>query len=119
MQDDAKLYKSSEISNLIVGLGLGLKGEELGQLRYGKVRLWGELEGGLEGGLKAQMETGQGVNSAHPHSPHRLCRRGAAASDPPAQHVASAPVFFCSFVPCGSACALTRLCLHALHRSSS
>ena len=40
MQDDAKLYKSNEISNLIVGLGLGLKGEELGQLRYGKVRLW-------------------------------------------------------------------------------
>ena len=40
VQDDAKLYKSNEISNLIVGLGLGLKGEELGQLRYGKVRLW-------------------------------------------------------------------------------
>ncbi len=38
LQDDAKLYKSSEISNLIVGLGLGLKGEELGALRYGKVR---------------------------------------------------------------------------------
>jgi DNA gyrase subunit B len=36
-QDDAKLYKSSEISNLIVGLGLGLKGEDLGALRYGKI----------------------------------------------------------------------------------
>ena len=37
-QDDAKLYKNNEIANLIVGLGLGLKGEELTSLRYGKVR---------------------------------------------------------------------------------
>lgn len=37
-QDDAKLYKNNEISSLIVGLGLGLKGEEdLSSLRYGKV----------------------------------------------------------------------------------
>lgn len=37
-QDDAKLYKNNEISSLIVGLGLGLKGEEeLTGLRYGKV----------------------------------------------------------------------------------
>ena len=38
LQDDSKLYKNNEISNLIVGLGLGLKGEDLGSLRYGKVR---------------------------------------------------------------------------------
>lgn len=39
LQDDSKLYKNNEIANLIVGLGLGLKGEELGNsLRYGKVR---------------------------------------------------------------------------------
>ena len=37
-QDDAKLYKNTEISNLIVGLGLGLKGEDAASLRYGKVR---------------------------------------------------------------------------------
>ncbi|GAB4814025.1 hypothetical protein N2152v2_001071 [Parachlorella kessleri] len=36
-QDDARLYKNNEISNLIVGLGLGLKGEDLGGLRYGKI----------------------------------------------------------------------------------
>jgi DNA gyrase subunit B len=37
-QDDAKLYKNNEISSLIVGLGLGLKGEEeLTSLRYGKI----------------------------------------------------------------------------------
>lgn len=36
-QDDAKLYKNAEISNLIVGLGLGLKGDDLAGLRYGKV----------------------------------------------------------------------------------
>jgi len=37
-QDDAKLYKNNEISSLIVGLGLGLKGEEgLNSLRYGKI----------------------------------------------------------------------------------
>lgn len=37
-QDDAKLYKNTEISSLIVGLGLGLKGEEeLHGLRYGKI----------------------------------------------------------------------------------
>lgn len=36
-QDDAKLYKNNEISNLIVGLGLGLKGEDLSNLRYGRV----------------------------------------------------------------------------------
>lgn len=35
--DDAKLYKNNEISSLIVGLGLGLKGEDLSNLRYGKV----------------------------------------------------------------------------------
>ena len=35
--DDAKLYKNNEISSLIVGLGLGLKGEDLAQLRYGKI----------------------------------------------------------------------------------
>lgn len=37
LQDDSKLYKNNEISNLIVGLGLGLKGEDLGSLRYGRV----------------------------------------------------------------------------------
>ncbi len=35
------MYKNTEISNLIVGLGLGLKGsgveDQLSQLRYGKV----------------------------------------------------------------------------------
>lgn len=37
-QDDARLYKNTEIASLIVGLGLGLKGEEgLASLRYGKV----------------------------------------------------------------------------------
>lgn len=37
-QDDSKLYKNTEIANLIVALGLGLKGEDdLGGLRYGKV----------------------------------------------------------------------------------
>ena len=36
-QDDASLYKNNEISNLIVGLGLGLKGEASPNLRYGKV----------------------------------------------------------------------------------
>ncbi|KAK9808822.1 hypothetical protein WJX72_004299 [[Myrmecia] bisecta] len=37
--DDAKLYKNEEISNLIVGLGLGLKGENISGLRYGKIIL--------------------------------------------------------------------------------
>ena len=36
-KDDAALYKNNEISNLIVALGLGLKGEEMLNLRYGKV----------------------------------------------------------------------------------
>lgn len=36
-QDDSKLYKNNELSSLIVGLGLGLKGEDLDSLRYGKV----------------------------------------------------------------------------------
>ena len=37
-QDEARLYQNSEISALIVGLGLGIKGEEgLAGLRYGKV----------------------------------------------------------------------------------
>ena len=35
--DDASLYKNKEIASLIVGLGLGLKGESLAGLRYGKV----------------------------------------------------------------------------------
>lgn len=36
--DDAKLYKNNEISSLIVGLGLGLKGEDgLNGLRYGRI----------------------------------------------------------------------------------
>ncbi len=38
-KDDAALYKNNEISNLIVALGLGLKGEEMPNLRYGKVRI--------------------------------------------------------------------------------
>ncbi|KAL3149886.1 hypothetical protein ABBQ38_013251 [Trebouxia sp. C0009 RCD-2024] len=38
-KDDASLYKNNEISNLIVGLGLGLKGEDVTNLRYGKVIL--------------------------------------------------------------------------------
>ena len=37
-QDDTKLYKNNEISNLIIGLGLGLKGESIRGLRYGKER---------------------------------------------------------------------------------
>ena len=37
-KDDARLYENSEISNLIIGLGLGLKGEAISNLRYGKVR---------------------------------------------------------------------------------
>lgn len=36
-QDDSKLYKNNEIANLIVGLGLGLKGEDAVNLRYGKI----------------------------------------------------------------------------------
>lgn len=37
-QDEARLYQNSEISALIVGLGLGIKGEEgLAGLRYGKI----------------------------------------------------------------------------------
>lgn len=36
-RDDAALYKNNEISNLIVALGLGLKGEDNVNLRYGKV----------------------------------------------------------------------------------
>lgn len=35
--DDAKLYKNNEISSLIVGLGLGMKGEDLNNLRYGRI----------------------------------------------------------------------------------
>ena len=38
-KDDASLYKNNEISNLILGLGLGLKGEDVTNLRYGKVSL--------------------------------------------------------------------------------
>lgn len=38
-KDDASLYKNNEISNLILGLGLGLKGEDVTNLRYGKVRM--------------------------------------------------------------------------------
>ena len=38
-KDDASLYKNNEISNLILGLGLGLKGEDVTNLRYGKVCL--------------------------------------------------------------------------------
>jgi DNA gyrase subunit B len=37
-KDDAALYRNNEISNLIVALGLGLKGEDMVGLRYGKVR---------------------------------------------------------------------------------
>lgn len=36
-QDDAKLYKNNEISSLIIGLGLGIKGSDLEGLRYGKI----------------------------------------------------------------------------------
>ena len=36
-RDDASLYKNNEIASLIIGLGLGLKGETLAGLRYGKV----------------------------------------------------------------------------------
>ncbi len=37
-KDDASLYKNNEIANLIVALGLGIKGEaDLASLRYGKV----------------------------------------------------------------------------------
>jgi DNA gyrase subunit B len=37
-QDDSKIYKNNEISSLIVGLGLGLKGDEtLNGLRYGRI----------------------------------------------------------------------------------
>lgn len=36
-RDDAALYKDNEISNLIVALGLGMKGEDSPALRYGKV----------------------------------------------------------------------------------
>lgn len=43
-KDDASLYKNNEISNLILGLGLGLKGEDVTNLRYGKVTsLWSNL----------------------------------------------------------------------------
>mmetsp|Transcript_17144 Transcript_17144/g.47848 ORF Transcript_17144/g.47848 Transcript_17144/m.47848 type:complete len:786 (+) Transcript_17144:95-2452(+) len=38
-KDDAALYKNQEISNLITALGLGLKGEEITDLRYSKVIL--------------------------------------------------------------------------------
>ena len=38
-KDDASIYKNNEISNLILGLGLGLKGEDVTNLRYGKVSL--------------------------------------------------------------------------------
>lgn len=37
--DDATLYKNSELSNLIIGLGLGVRGEPPKELRYGKVFL--------------------------------------------------------------------------------
>ena len=36
-KDDAALYKNTEISNMIIALGLGVKGEEELPLRYGKV----------------------------------------------------------------------------------
>ena len=36
-QDDAALYKNREISSMIIALGLGVKGEEQRDLRYGKV----------------------------------------------------------------------------------
>ncbi len=35
--DDASLYKNNEIASLIVALGLGIKGEAVDGLRYGKV----------------------------------------------------------------------------------
>ena len=35
--DDAALYKNNEISNMIIAMGLGVKGEENPALRYGKV----------------------------------------------------------------------------------
>ena len=35
--DDQSLYNNNEISNLIIGLGLGLKGEGLGGLRYHRI----------------------------------------------------------------------------------
>eukprot|EP00208_Stichococcus_sp_RCC1054_P002844 CAMPEP_0206138648 /NCGR_PEP_ID=MMETSP1473-20131121/3463_1 /ASSEMBLY_ACC=CAM_ASM_001109 /TAXON_ID=1461547 /ORGANISM="Stichococcus sp, Strain RCC1054" /LENGTH=763 /DNA_ID=CAMNT_0053532137 /DNA_START=195 /DNA_END=2486 /DNA_ORIENTATION=+ len=35
--DDEKMYANNEISNLIIGLGLGLKGDSIKSLRYGKV----------------------------------------------------------------------------------
>jgi DNA gyrase subunit B len=38
-KDDAKLYDNAEIGALIVGLGLGLKGESIANLRYGKARV--------------------------------------------------------------------------------
>ena len=38
-KDDAKLYDNAEIGALIVGLGLGLKGESIANLRYGKVHI--------------------------------------------------------------------------------
>ena len=38
-KDDASLYKNNEISNLILGLGLGLKGDDVTNLRYGKVSI--------------------------------------------------------------------------------
>ena len=38
-KDDASLYKNNEISNLILGLGLGLKGEDVDKLRYGKASI--------------------------------------------------------------------------------
>ena len=39
-KDDAVLYKNNEIANLIVALGLGLKGEDIQGLRYSKARSW-------------------------------------------------------------------------------
>ena len=39
-KDDAAMYKNNEISNLIVALGLGMKGQEMVNLRYGKVTSW-------------------------------------------------------------------------------
>ena len=38
-KDDASLYKNNEIADLIVALGLGVKGEAASALRYGKVIL--------------------------------------------------------------------------------
>lgn len=37
-KDDSALYKNAEISDLIIALGLGVKGEEASPLRYGKVK---------------------------------------------------------------------------------